>query len=155
MARKLDRAEAWLRERLAAGPERIQVLHQMGPVTLGCSWGTLQLAGRNIGVVPVQQPGVSGGVWWWKLPGQQLPATPPPAPTVAAELPRDASGMACPHCGDHRARVLDTRMRASGERRRRYACFTCKGRFTTLERIEHDPAANRQRSVPATRADSV
>jgi transcriptional regulator NrdR family protein len=41
-------------------------------------------------------------------------------------------GMACPKCGKHYTRVLDSRSKIDLWRRRR-ECKTCKTRFTTYE----------------------
>lgn len=42
--------------------------------------------------------------------------------------------MKCPHCGEDRSRVIDTRTTGDGIRRRR-ACETCGKRFTTYEHV--------------------
>jgi transcriptional repressor NrdR len=43
--------------------------------------------------------------------------------------------MNCPHCGYSDSKVLDSRDIDDGVRRRRQ-CLSCKGRFTTYERIQ-------------------
>lgn len=48
--------------------------------------------------------------------------------------------MRCPYCGDPDSRVLDSRPTAEASAiRRRRACPSCDGRFTTYERIESVP----------------
>jgi transcriptional repressor NrdR len=42
--------------------------------------------------------------------------------------------MKCPHCGEDRSRVIDTRATGDGIRRRR-ACEVCNKRFTTYEHV--------------------
>jgi transcriptional repressor NrdR len=42
--------------------------------------------------------------------------------------------MKCPHCGEDRSRVIDTRTTGDGIRRRR-ACEACGKRFTTYEHV--------------------
>lgn len=42
--------------------------------------------------------------------------------------------MKCPHCGEDRSRVIDTRTTGDGIRRRR-ACEACGQRFTTYEHV--------------------
>lgn len=42
--------------------------------------------------------------------------------------------MKCPHCGEDRSRVIDTRTTGDGIRRRR-ACEVCGKRFTTYEHV--------------------
>lgn len=42
--------------------------------------------------------------------------------------------MKCPHCGEDRSRVIDTRTTGDGIRRRR-ACEDCGKRFTTYEHV--------------------
>ena len=42
--------------------------------------------------------------------------------------------MKCPHCGEDRSRVIDTRATGDGIRRRR-ACEVCSKRFTTYEHV--------------------
>jgi transcriptional repressor NrdR len=45
--------------------------------------------------------------------------------------------MRCPHCGAEDTRVIDSRPAEAGAAiRRRRACETCEGRFTTYERRE-------------------
>jgi transcriptional repressor NrdR len=45
--------------------------------------------------------------------------------------------MRCPHCGHLEDRVVDSREAQEGlVTRRRRECLSCKGRFTTYERIE-------------------
>lgn len=41
--------------------------------------------------------------------------------------------MKCPKCGSVNVRVLDSRMRQSGEKHRRRMCEECGTRFTTVE----------------------
>ncbi|MGI6082655.1 MAG: transcriptional regulator NrdR [Limnochordia bacterium] len=48
--------------------------------------------------------------------------------------------MRCPYCGETDSRVLDSRPTSEGRViRRRRACPSCDGRFTTYERIESLP----------------
>jgi transcriptional repressor NrdR len=43
--------------------------------------------------------------------------------------------MNCPYCGYHDSRVIDSRDAGDGVRRRRQ-CLSCRGRFTTYERLQ-------------------
>ncbi len=48
--------------------------------------------------------------------------------------------MRCPHCGFNDSRVLESRSTDEGNAiRRRRACISCDGRFTTYERVEVAP----------------
>jgi DNA-directed RNA polymerase alpha subunit len=47
----------------------------------------------------------------------------------------------CPHCNAHTPQVLESRFPSKKVvKRRRYECQTCKGRFTTYERLSVDQA---------------
>jgi DNA-directed RNA polymerase alpha subunit len=47
----------------------------------------------------------------------------------------------CPHCNAHTPQVLASRFPSKKVvKRRRYECQTCKGRFTTYERLSVDQA---------------
>lgn len=47
----------------------------------------------------------------------------------------------CPYCNAHTPQVLETRFPSKKVvKRRRYECQTCKGRFTTYERLSVDQA---------------
>ena len=47
----------------------------------------------------------------------------------------------CPHCNAHTPQVLDSRFPSKKVvKRRRYECQTCKGKFTTYERLSVDQA---------------
>ena len=50
-----------------------------------------------------------------------------------------AAPMQCPYCRHPESRVVDSRAGAAEIRRRR-ACESCEGRFTTYERVEYSPA---------------
>lgn len=43
--------------------------------------------------------------------------------------------MNCTSCGCGNIFIIDSRDRVANERRRRYKCNNCGGRFTTIERI--------------------
>lgn len=47
--------------------------------------------------------------------------------------------MLCPYCQHAESRVLETRETSDQETRRRRECLKCEKRFTTYERIEHQP----------------
>ena len=54
----------------------------------------------------------------------------------------------CPHCNAHTPQVLESRFPSKKVvKRRRYQCQTCKGRFTTYERLSVDQAMSAE-SMP-------
>ena len=54
--------------------------------------------------------------------------------------------MSCPDCGSTRTKVTDSRACSDGSIRRRRECRSCKGRFTTYERVS-------ERSIAVVKRD--
>lgn len=60
---------------------------------------------------------------------------------------RYRGGMRCPGCGGLQDKVIDSRQTDDGTSiRRRRQCDSCKGRFTTFERLEEVPLQVRKRT---------
>ena len=56
--------------------------------------------------------------------------------------------MICPECGSTKTKVTDSRACSDGSIRRRRECLTCKGRFTTYERVS-------ERSIAVVKRDGM